>query len=192
MKIGGKCEFWQASSWFTLINQLNRQRGACSRNYRSRCNLHFVIKPFNGNIILPFWWTCILPHRDIRKGVWSRLRTRADGTSWSNITFEIFLWKVNFSFSRNFLEDSTFPVVPFLLVQFIDFKTLRGQFSINSRRSRNSSNKPKMQKIQNRNPIQSPLLLITTFWYAVKYSYKCRIYRSAKILVAPEIILKFL
>ena len=55
--------------------------------------------------------------------VWSRLRTRADGTSWSNITFEIFLRKVNFSSSRNFLEGSTFLIMPFVLVQFIDFKT---------------------------------------------------------------------
>ena len=132
------------------------------------------------------------PERLKKGGVWSRLRARADGTSLSNITYEIFLWNVNFSSSRNFLEGSTFPVVPFLLVQFIDFKTLRAQFSVNSRPPPNSFNKPKMQKIQNRNPIQSPLLLITTFWYAVKYSYKCRIYRSAKILVAPEIILKFL
>ena len=132
------------------------------------------------------------PERLKKGGVWSRLRARADGTSLSNITYEIFLWNVNFSSSRNFLEGSTFPVVPFLLVQFIDFKTLRAQFSVNSRPPPNSFNKSKMEKIENRNPIQFPLLLSTTFWYAVKYSYKSRIYRSAKILVAPEIILKFL
>ena len=132
------------------------------------------------------------PERLKKGGVWSRLRARADGTSLSNITYEIFLWNVNFSSSRNFLEGSTFPVVPFLLVQFIDFKTLRAQFSVNSRPPPNSFNKPKMQKIQNRNPNQSMLLLSTTFRYAVKYSYNSRIYRSAKILVAPEIILKFL
>ena len=47
MKIGAKREFWQASLWFTLINQMNRQKETCSRNYKSRCNLLFVIKPFN-------------------------------------------------------------------------------------------------------------------------------------------------
>ena len=182
---------WQATFWFTLINQLNKQRETCSRNYKSRCNLPFVIKPFNGNIFWHLWWKFILPWRDI-KGVWSRLRTRADRTSWSSITFEIFLWKVNFSSSRNLLEGSTFPVVSFLLVQFIDFKTLRAHISINSRPPPNSINKPKIQKIQNRNLCQSLLLLSTTFWYAVKHSYKSMIYRSAKILVAPEIIMKFL
>ena len=79
--------------------------------------------------------------RHKKGGVWSRLRTRADGTSWSNITFQIFLWNVIFSPSRNFLEGSTFPVVPFLLVQFIDFKTSRAQFSVNSRPPPNSFNK---------------------------------------------------
>ena len=103
------------------------------------------------------------PERLKKGGVWSRLRARADGTSLSNITYEIFLWNVNFSSSRNFLEGSTFPVVPFLLVQFIDFKTLRAQFSVNSRPPPNSFNKSKMEKIENRNPIQSPLLLSTTF-----------------------------
>ena len=148
--------------------------------------------PLMGTFFDPFDEKCIPTGRDIRRGVRTRLRTRADGTSWSDITFEIFLWKVNFSSSRNFLEGSTFPVVPFLLVQFIDFKTLRAQFSVNSRPPPNSFNKSKMEKIENRNPIQFPLLLSTTFWYAVKYSYKSRIYRSAKILVAPETILKFL
>ena len=104
MKIVEKYEFWQASFWFTLINQLNMQKGACSRNYKSSCNLPFVIKPFNGNIFWPLWWKCILPRRELRKGVWSRLRTRAERTSWSNIAFEIFLWKKIFSFSRNFLK----------------------------------------------------------------------------------------
>ena len=87
MKMEEKCEFWQASFWFTLINQLNRQKGACSRNYKNRCNLSFVIKPFDRNIFWPLWWKCILPRRDIRKGVWTRIKTRADGTSWSNIAF---------------------------------------------------------------------------------------------------------
>ena len=159
MKIVEKYEFWQASFWFTLINQLNMQKGACSRNYKSSCNLPFVIKPFNENIFWSLWWKCILPRREIRKGVRSRLRTRADGTSWSNIAFEIFLWKTFFLFLKKHFKGSTFPVVPFLLVQLKDFKTLRSQFPVNPRPP------------PNWNPIQSPLLLSTTFWYAVKYSY---------------------
>ena len=56
----------------------------------------------------------------------------SERTCWMfpNITFEIFFWYVNFSSSRNFLEGSSFPVVAFLLVQFLDlrFKILRAQF----------------------------------------------------------------
>ena len=142
MKIGEKCESWQASFWFTLINQQNRQKRTCSRNYKSHCNLLIFMKPFKRHKKAIF---CASQERQ-EKGVWSRLRARADGTSWSNITSEIFLWKVNFSSSKNFLEGFTFSVVPFLLVQLIDLETLWTQFSVNSRPLPNSFNKPKMQK----------------------------------------------
>ena len=49
------------------------------------------------------------------------------------MTLKIFLWKVYFSFSRNFLEVSTFPVIPFRFVQFMDFKTILVKFSVSSR-----------------------------------------------------------
>ena len=170
---------------FTFINQLNRQKGTCTRIYRSHRNLPFVIKPFNWNFSL-LWWKCTLPSRDIRKEVLVYVKNK----SWCVIVTQYNIW--NFSSLWNFLGGSTFSVVPFLLVQFIDFKTIRAQFFVHSRPPPNSFNNFKMQKIQNINPIQSLLLLSTTFWYAVKCSYKSRIYRSAKILVPPEIILKFL
>ena len=56
------------------------------------------------------------------------------------MTLKIFIWKVNFSSSRNFLKGSTFPAIPFHLVQFMDFKTLRAQFSVSSRLPPNSFN----------------------------------------------------
>ena len=59
------------------------------------------------------------------------------------MTLEFFLWKVNFISSRNFLEGYTFPIVPFSLVQFMDFKILRAQFSVSSRSPLNSFNIPK-------------------------------------------------
>ena len=116
MKIGGKCEFLQASFWFTLINQLSRQKGTCSRNYKSRCNLPFVIKLFNGNIFWLLWWKCVLHRRDIRKGCLVKC--------WRDIMIQYNIWNFSlegkFFFKKNFLEGSPFPAVPFLLVQFID------------------------------------------------------------------------
>ena len=168
---------------FTFINQLNRQKGTCTRNYRS--NLPFVIKPFNWNFWL-LWWKCTLSSRDIRKEVLVYIKNK----SWCVIVIQFNVW--NFSFLWNFLEGSTFSVVPFLLVQFKDFKTIRAQLSVHSRPPPNFFNNFKMQKIQNINPIQSLLLLSTTFWYAVKCSYKSRICRSAKVLLALQIILIFL
>ena len=49
------------------------------------------------------------------------------------ITPEIFFWKVNFSTKRNCLDGSIFPVVPFLLVQFIDLMNPRAKSSVNSK-----------------------------------------------------------
>ena len=55
------------------------------------------------------------------------------GISCSKITPEIFFWKVNFSSKRNCLDGSIFPVVSFLLFQFIDLMNSRAQSSVNSK-----------------------------------------------------------
>ena len=45
-----------------------------------------------------------------------------------------------------------------------------------------------MQKIQNRNPIQSPLLLSATFWYAVTYSYKYSSRNNTEVPIISAIV----
>ena len=41
---------------WAYLNQLNRQRGTCSRTYKSHFQLPFVIRLFNENIFWPLWW----------------------------------------------------------------------------------------------------------------------------------------
>ena len=53
------------------------------------------------------------------------------GIPCSKLTPEIFFWKVNFSSKKNSLDGSIFPVVLFLLVQFIDLMTPRAQSLVN-------------------------------------------------------------
>ena len=55
------------------------------------------------------------------------------GIPCSKLTPEIFFWKVNFSSKKNCLDGSTFPVVLFLLVQFIDLMTPRTQSLVNTK-----------------------------------------------------------
>lgn len=52
--------------------------------------------------------------------------------SCSKITADFLFWKVSFSFKTNCLDGSNCLVLPFFLVQFIDFKTPRAQSSRSS------------------------------------------------------------
>ena len=98
MKIGEECKFWQESFWFTSINQLNRQKRTCSRNYKSFCNLSFVIKPLNGNIFWPLWWKCMLPWRDIRKGGLAKIKNK----SWWDIMIQYNTLQIRNSLGHKF------------------------------------------------------------------------------------------
>ena len=91
-----------------------------------------------------------MPKRDFNKVA---LQLYGNHTStW--VTREIFLRKVNFPFSRNFLQGSTFLVVLFCLVQFMDFRTIRAQLSVSSRSPPNFLNLPENVKTKNLNALQ--------------------------------------
>ena len=63
MNIGDKYEFWQSCFGFTLINQLNKQKRTCRRNYKSCCNL-----PLMETFLTPLMKLYTSPERHKKKG----------------------------------------------------------------------------------------------------------------------------
>ena len=102
---------------------------------------HFSSKPLMGNFFYPVDEKVYFLEETYERRVWTSLGTNSDG-----MILEIFLWEVDFSSSRNWLEGSIFLDIPFRLVQFMDFKTLRAQFSAGSRPLPNWFNIPENVK----------------------------------------------
>ena len=132
--------------------------GTCSCSHKS-CS--FIIYTFDGNIFWPVRWKSVLSQEDIRKVCLIKIKSKL----WRYImiqydTGKVFFWKVNFSYFKNFLEGSTFLVVPFRLVQFMDFKKLQAQFCVSSRPPRNPFNIPENE---NKNHNVAQLKLLTTY-----------------------------
>ena len=113
-------------------------------------HLHLWWKHF-----LSLRWKCVLSWKTYKRDVWSRLRTSSDGTSWSNMTLEIYFRKNIFLLVGTSGKVLLFKLYLFVWwkmgsklfeVQFVNFKKLWAHFFVSFRPSSSSLNMPENGK----------------------------------------------
>ena len=114
---------------------MNRKKFTGHGNSKCCSYQTFSVNTFGGTCFEIFKVNIVLAKTYVRQ--WCLFKVHiinSLGMSYSKITPTIFFWNVSFSSKRNFIfkRNHIFLLIPFLLAQFIDFRTSCAQSSINS------------------------------------------------------------